>query len=320
MTDNTRTPTTLERVLTALAELGPATAASIAESVGIAYPTTTPKLRELESTGHAERIRSGQRTTLWQLTGTGTAAASVAAGSTSPQPPSAAPADSDDPAGDESPQRSDPQPETGPESSCGPTVEDRTPTGQQAGFSTADTGRAGPPSTRTADPAGTATPAATPRNDQVPATRAEPAPEPMPESETAPAPPVARHDGPSQDQPSREPRVNDHADGTETNSTAHDAHRTPALTGAEAHIDRRRKPAQPRRRKGELRDEVLALLRRHRDTAYKVGEICKLINQARDGAQVNKASAGAVANALDKLVIAGTVTRLDTKVATYQAV
>lgn len=64
---------------------------------------------------------------------------------------------------------------------------------------------------------------------------------------------------------------------------------------------------------------MLTLLRRKPDTAYKVGEICKLINQAHDGTQVNKASAGAVANALDKLVIAGTVTRLDTKVATYQA-
>lgn len=272
MTDSTKNPTTLERVLAALAELGPATAARISEVVGIAYPTTTAKLRELESAGYAERLRTEQRTTLWQVTETGKAAvASVTAGSTSMQ----APSPSDDQAG-ESQQRADLHPEAEPEPGSGAPIEDPAPgsppTDQQGGDS-AETGPASP------------TPPQAPGPDVAGGS------EPMPE--------------------------------LETNSTTEAVHQTPALpegagTGPQER-DGRRKSSQPRRRKGELREEVLALLQGNPGTAYKVGEICKLINQSRDGEQINKASAGAVANALDKLAMAGSVMRVDTKVATYQA-
>ncbi|SCL20448.1 hypothetical protein GA0074692_0870 [Micromonospora pallida] len=321
MIDSTKTPSTLERVLTALAELGPATAASIGESVGIAYPTTTPKLRELESAGHAERVRAEQRTTLWQLTETGkAAAASVVAGSTSTQLPPAASTGADDPAWGESQQRADLRPEAEPEPGAGAPAEGQTPgkppADQQTGDSTADAGQASPTPTEAAGPAGTVEQADTPQ--------AEPEPGPMTglESESAPETDPPASSSTTRDQPAGEPRADDRVGGLATDSTARGEHQAPAVAGPETGTqerDGRRKPAQPRRRKGELRDEVLALLQRNPDTAYKVGEICKLINQARDGAQVNKASAGAVANALDKLVIAGNVTRLDTKVATYQA-
>lgn len=279
MTDSTTNPSTLERVLTALAERGPVTAARISEVVGIAYPTTTPKLRELESVGYAERVRTEQRTTLWQVTETGKAAASVVPGSASMR----APAECDGRAG-ESQQRADLRPEAEPEpaseASVAGQVSDDPPTGNQAGES-AETGQASP------------APAAGPVAAGERATALQAKPEPMPE--------------------------------LETNQTADVEHQTPApAEGSGAGTqerDGRRKPAQPRRRKGELREAVLTLLQGNPGTAYKVGEICKLLNQeqARDGAQVNKASAGAVANALDKLVIAGSVTRVDTKVATYQA-
>lgn len=272
MTDSTNSSTNLERVLAALAELGPATAARISEVVGIAYPTTTAKLRELESAGYAERLRTEQRTTLWQVTAGKATVASVTAGSTSMQ----APSPSDDDQAGESQQRADLHPEAEPEPGSGAPTEDQAPgsppTDQQSGDS-AETGTASP------------TPPQAPGPDVAGGS------EPMPE--------------------------------LETNSTTKAVHQTPALTeGARTgpqERDGRRKSSQPRRRKGELREEVLALLQGNPGTAYKVGEICKLINQSRDGEQVNKASPGAVANALDKLVMAGSVTRVDTKVATYQA-
>ncbi|BCL14674.1 MarR family winged helix-turn-helix transcriptional regulator [Micromonospora sagamiensis] len=318
MTDSTKNPSTLERVLTALAELGPATAASIGESIGIAYPTTTPKLRELESAGHAERVRTEQRTTLWQLTEPGrAAAASVADSSTTA--PSAASGNDDARAADDSQKRAELRTESEPEPGTGTPAEGQAPVGlpaQQTGDPTAEAGQAGPTPAEATGPA-----------ERALAPQDEPGTEPMPERETEAAPrtdPGAPSSKVTHDQPSGEPRPDHGANELETDSTTEAERQTAALaeesgTGTPKR-DGRRKPAQPRRRKGELRDEVLTLLRRHPDTAYKVGEICKLINQARDGAQVNKASAGAVANALDKLVIAGNVTRLDTKVATYQAV
>ncbi|MFY1673984.1 hypothetical protein ACN27G_29195 [Plantactinospora sp. WMMB334] len=319
MTDSTKNPSVLDRVLTALAERGPATAANIGKSIGIAYSTTTPKLRELESAGHAERVRTGQRTTVWRLTETGkAAAASVAADSTSMHaPPAAASASHDDRAGGERQQRGNPRPEAEPEPGTGAPSENQVPgkppADRQTGDSTAETRQARPAPAKAAGPVGTAA--------RIAAPQAEPDPEPMPELETDPGTPRRRA---TQDQPTGEPRADDRIGKLESDPTAEVKHQTTAPAGGSGastqERDGRRKSAQPRRRKGELRDEVLALLQRNPDTTYKVGEICKLINQAHDGGQVNKASAGAVANALDKLVIAGNVTRLDTTVATYQAV
>ena len=69
-------------------------------------------------------------------------------------------------------------------------------------------------------------------------------------------------------------------------------------------------PATTRRGKGALREQVLTLLREHPDTAYKVGELSKLL----DGA-----SQGAIANALHKLVGEATVTQTVERPATFQA-
>jgi hypothetical protein len=61
------------RVLAALAELGEATAAEVAEQAGLGYSTTTPKLRAWEDSGQAER-RTDDGRTLWRLTPAGRAA------------------------------------------------------------------------------------------------------------------------------------------------------------------------------------------------------------------------------------------------------
>jgi hypothetical protein len=78
-------------------------------------------------------------------------------------------------------------------------------------------------------------------------------------------------------------------------------------------------PAKTRRGKGSLRDAVLKILRDHPDSQYKVGELCRLIDAANAGSVAAKASAGAVANALDKLVGDGSVNRTAEKPATFQA-
>jgi hypothetical protein len=81
-----------------------------------------------------------------------------------------------------------------------------------------------------------------------------------------------------------------------------------------------RKPVQPRRPKGELRAAVLAVLTGAPETPFKVSEVCKAINAANTDGTSNKAGAGAVANALDKLVTSGDAIRVeDAKYATYQA-
>ncbi|MDH6466057.1 DNA-binding MarR family transcriptional regulator [Micromonospora sp. A200] len=73
------------KVLAALAELGEATAATVAEHAGLGYSTTTPKLRAWEGSGQAERFRTDDGRTLWRLTDAGRAATAT------PQPTTAAP-------------------------------------------------------------------------------------------------------------------------------------------------------------------------------------------------------------------------------------
>jgi hypothetical protein len=63
------------RVLAALADLGEATAAAIAQHAGLGYSTVTPKLRAWETSGHAEKYRhAATNQTLWRLTSAGRAA------------------------------------------------------------------------------------------------------------------------------------------------------------------------------------------------------------------------------------------------------
>ena len=62
-------PDPVEAAATALAAVGPVTAAQLATHLGVAYPTITPRLRRLETDGRAERMK--ERTTgrtLWHTT------------------------------------------------------------------------------------------------------------------------------------------------------------------------------------------------------------------------------------------------------------
>lgn len=121
------------------------------------------------------------------------------------------------------------------------------------------------------------------------------------------------------DEPSPESGINPGTDqptdaDTSTAAAASDGHES-------AGQSTKRSPARRVRKKGALRQEILDLLRARRGTALSTSEICKLIDQANEGNDVSKASAGAVANALDVLVCSGdvTLTKPDTGAARYEA-
>lgn len=91
--------TTTRAVLTAIADLGEATAAAIAEASGVAYSTTNKKLRLLRDAGLARAERGSDTKVRWRLTDTGRsraggdssvdttpAAAGMPAGNSSPPP------------------------------------------------------------------------------------------------------------------------------------------------------------------------------------------------------------------------------------------
>ncbi|MEV0003479.1 MarR family transcriptional regulator [Micromonospora sp. NPDC050980] len=73
MTDQPETapPHALFKVLAALADLGDATAAAVAEHAGLGYSTATAKLRVWEGTGQTERIQGDDKRAVWRLTDSG---------------------------------------------------------------------------------------------------------------------------------------------------------------------------------------------------------------------------------------------------------
>ncbi|MEV4539330.1 MarR family transcriptional regulator [Asanoa sp. NPDC049518] len=77
----------LGTVRAAIADLGDATAAAIGAKAGLAYSTTTPRLRALEEAGEAERFRADDNRTLWRLTDAGRAALTGPYHQNEPNPP-----------------------------------------------------------------------------------------------------------------------------------------------------------------------------------------------------------------------------------------
>ncbi|MEV1329918.1 MarR family transcriptional regulator [Micromonospora costi] len=248
------------KVLAALAELGEATAAAVADKAGLGYSTATAKLRAWEQTGQTERIHNDSKRAVWRLTDAGRAtvgtdqATSPANGS----PPDVLPNEPAQPASDDDPGATDTA-ETPEEPS---TPEPENPA--HAGPSTCASDTTAPPD----------------------------APTP-PDGEEEP---VAATDGDSQQSAST-------PDGTDPDTAVPSDH--PASGGN-------------RRAKGSLRGAVLDILEAHPDRSYKTSELCKLIDAANAGSGAKKASAGAVVNALVKLVAAGKAVQTVEKPATFQ--
>ncbi|MEV4465115.1 MarR family transcriptional regulator [Micromonospora echinofusca] len=243
------------KVLAALAELGEATAAAVADKAGLGYSTATAKLRALEHTGQAEPIRTEDKRAVWRLTDAGRTTVGT---DPSPRPahdtgrPFEAPAQTsaDDPA----------------------TIDD------------ADTADEEPTTPQPDNPAGTPPAAAS--------------------SATADA--LSQADGAA-----AEPAVASDPDSEHPAAASEDAPPAPTTEAGTS-------TAGSRRTKGSLRGAVLDVLEAHPDRAYKTSELCKLIDAANAGTDAKKASAGAVNNALFKLVAAGTAVQTVDKPATFQ--
>ncbi|MGC5022807.1 MarR family transcriptional regulator [Micromonospora sp. DT47] len=249
------------RVLAALAELGEATAAAVAEHAGIGYSTTTPKLRAWEESGQAERFRTGDGRTLWRLTDAGrTATAATSPTRPDSRQPAAAPAT--------------------PEPSTEPNVVEEQP--QDGDGSSAEPD----------DP-----PAA--EGDDEPA-ESDPDVD-LPAAPQAP-PTTASADTDRAVETPAEPTAEDERHGSEAVDTPQDVAR----------------PAKARRTGGSLRGAVLDILEAHPDREYKTGELAKLVDAGNEGSGAAKASPGAVANAVTKLVADGKAVQTIDRPATFQ--
>ncbi|MEU4165245.1 MarR family transcriptional regulator, partial [Actinoplanes sp. NPDC026670] len=75
---------------------------------------------------------------------------------------------------------------------------------------------------------------------------------------------------------------------------------------------------KPRRSKGSLRGAILDVLEAHPDQPFKTSQLCKAIDQANEDTGSAKASAGAVVNAVHKLVTDGVAVQVVEKPATFQ--
>jgi hypothetical protein len=290
MTDtptDTGQPDSLTKVVTALAELGQATAAAIATKAGIGYSTTTPKLRALEQANRAERLRTGSGTTLWQLTesqDTDTGQEDTDATNQAEEP---APEPDATPAGDDRP--------------------DQDPTGQDTAHQASTTGQdletpvdGDPDIDPEVEP--TAADGLSPSAVDT-CGRAEAS-----ESTDEPLPAVTdtETDESEQPQPDREPEQ-------PSAPTEPEAAPAPAPETTKRHDSKR-----VRRTGGSLRGAILDILEANPDRQYKTGELCRLIDQANEGTGAAKASPGAVANALFKLAAASTVIQTVERPATFQ--
>ena len=147
---------------------------------------------------------------------------------------------------------------------------------------------------------------------------------PDPATASEPIDLVGTNDGDEPDPDTGSDNDDGHVDeglgGSETAGPA-DEDPAPEETDATAQAKARtyRKPEQARRPKGHLRAAVLAVLAEKPEQQFKVSEVCKAIDAANTDGTANKAGAGAVANALDKLVHNGDAVRVDdATVATFQ--
>ncbi|MET8198009.1 MarR family transcriptional regulator [Micromonospora taraxaci] len=289
-TEQAAPPSALDKVAAALAALGQDTAAAIAQRAGVGYSTATKRLRTLAEAGQAEPSRADDGPTLWRHLSTTT--------------------DSDDPPATTSDARRDPPPALtngnvdephGPDEAHGPA---ETSTAVATRPNEESTGLQGDDARRPA-PDGDAglpvlqDPPAQPdsvRNRLTPAEASEASPA---EAEN---PAAANASGQENSRTTLDPAG---SDDTVTPSSPPEA---PSASGS----------GKPRRSKGSLRGAILDVLEAHPGQPFKTSQLCRAIDQANEGTDSAKASAGAVVNAVHKLVTDGVAVQVAEKPATFQ--
>lgn len=293
-TDQTPAPSALDKVAAALTELGQETAAAIAQRAGVGYSTATKRLRKLEEDGQAETFRAADGRTLWRHT------ANAAASTDSGDPPAAttdasgdpphAPAPTDDDAN--APQRPDEPPAPAQETGAAVAAEpDDEPTGIQPDDAL--------PPTPDSD-ADRPTPQDQPPQADSGLSEATTDAEATPADAEAPV--AADTSGEADSEPSTDPEGSDGSTGPSSPAEAASA------SGG----------GNPRRSKGSLRGAILDVLEAHPDQAFKTSQLCKAIDKANEGSGSAKASAGAVVNAVHKLVADNLALQVVEKPAAFQ--
>jgi hypothetical protein len=293
-------------VLACLTALGAATAAKIGEQAGMAYSTTTPKLRKLEDLGLAERFRdTTTNQTLWRPTTTepaGTAApndvATGAEGADNPATPD------DTPPGreprDELPADDDAVPRTAD-------VPDHEEPVQAADAADADTDdSAAHTDSESADHAADHVDTATDGSDPA-------SPDLATDPHDVEEPDTSVQPGPAQ------PAETDLTVPGPDHTAAGESDAAPAAPDEQAGGEPT--PVVPKRKRaaGELEATILAILQAHPDQQYKTNDLRKLVDQTDEGKGLPRASAGAVSNAAVKLAGKNLVVAGEAKPATFQA-
>ncbi|WP_431893272.1 hypothetical protein [Micromonospora haikouensis] len=287
-------PTALDKVTAALAALGQDTAAAIAQRAGVGYSTATKRLRLLEEAGQAETFRADDGRTLWR------------------QPASTAGGSGDTPASttDAPPHTPDPDtPHENPEQPGGTTAPE--PDADTTAAVEPEEGSTGNPPDEVrrpapevaADPPAPQDPSSRTGGDQSDAVATDPAGE-----SGEPVTPVSIVNSTAVEAGEAEP-------GHDPDPTSAHDHQ-PA--GGQAEDPGTAVGAQARRSKGTLRGAIRDVLEAHPDRTFKTSQLCKAIDEANEGSGSAKASAGAVVNAVHKLVAAGIAVQVADRPATFQ--
>ncbi|RQW94199.1 MarR family transcriptional regulator [Micromonospora inaquosa] len=295
-TDQTAAPSALDKVAAALAALGQDTAAAIAQRAGVGYSTATKRLRTLAEAGQAKPLRADDGPTLWRhLPNTTTST------------------DSDDPQATTTDARQDPPPALtddnadeahGPDGAPGPAEEANTASAarpdEESTSLQPDDERRPAPDSDAGRPALQDPPA---KPDHVPDA---PTTTPAEAGEASPAdaenPPAAAAYGQADSAPSLDP--------TDSDEPIAPSSPTEAPSASDG--------GKPRRSKGSLRGAILDVLEAHPGQPFKTSQLCKAIDQANEDTDSAKASAGAVVNAVHKLVTDGVAVQIAERPATFQ--
>ncbi|MEH0931412.1 MarR family transcriptional regulator [Micromonospora sp. CPCC 205558] len=294
-TDQSAAPSALDRVAAALATLGQDTAAAIAQRAGVGYSTATKRLRSLAEAGQAEPLRADDGRTLWQHVAN-------AATSTDGGPPAATTDARRDPPSAVTDDNADEA--HGPDEVPGPAEAANT-----ASVASPDEGstslqpddeRLRAPDSDAGRPALQDPPA---QPDRVPdASTTTPAEAGEASPADAENPPAADASGQADSAPSLDPGGSD--------DTVVPSSPSEALSASDG--------GKPRRSKGSLRRAILDVLEAHPGQPFKTSQLCKAIDQAKEGTDSAKASAGAVVNAVHKLVTDGVAVQIAERPATFQ--
>ncbi|WLS43240.1 MarR family transcriptional regulator [Micromonospora profundi] len=298
-TDQTGVPSALDKVASALAALGQDTAAAIAQRAGVGYSTATKRLRTLEEAGQAEPLRADDGRTLWRHV------ANAATSTDSDDPPATTTDARRDPPHAPAPTDDDAHEAQGPDEAA-PSPDEETGTAVAARPDDESTGTQ-PDDARRPAPDGDAdvsalqdSPTPTDSVTSEATTRESEGDEAFPADAGDPA--AVDTDGEADSQPSPDP-----AGSNDSVAPSSPAEAPSASSGG-----------KPRRSKGSLRGAIRDVLEAHPDQPFTTSQLCKAIDQANEGTDSAKASAGAVVNAVHKLVTDGVAVQVVEKPATFQ--